>query len=433
MIFPKIDKIANSPRFVGFFKPALMRSCKKVINELRELNSQLSQEQIEEKIAEHYAKFANLQPRKIINATGIVVHTNLGRSPLNPELIARASNLLTTYSNLEYDLNSGKRGERTRFSAELLKLLFDCEDALIVNNNAAAVFLVLNTLCAGKEVVTSRGELVEIGGSFRIPEVVIKSGAILREVGTTNKTKISDYESAICENTALLMKTHKSNYDIAGFSREVSAKQIAQIASEFSVISYYDLGSGYVGTLPNSLSLSEPNLDAVLSSDIDIISFSGDKLFGSVQCGIILGKKSLIDKLRQNQLLRMLRVDKITLALLNETIKAYLNKEYSLISSINQIHKSLAELEKNAKKVLDSCQINAQIIHTKTFVGGGALPNKTYPSIAIAFENAQETESEFRKKGIIGRIEEDKFLLDFRSILDEQIPELSAKIKEIYG
>ncbi|QCU00563.1 L-seryl-tRNA(Sec) selenium transferase [Campylobacter hyointestinalis subsp. hyointestinalis] len=435
MKLPKIDKIVNLKQFENGFKPALLEIAKKVINKLREdKNSEIKENEIIDLIAKDYAKFENLCTKNLINATGVVVHTNLGRSPISKEIIEKITPLISSYSNLEYDIGGGKRGDRYSFTSYLFKLMLGCQDALIVNNNAAAVFLVLNTYAKDKEVIVSRGELVEIGGSFRIPEVMASSGCLLKEVGTTNKTRLSDYENAINENTNVILKVHKSNYDIVGFSGETSIEDISNLAKKSNLISYYDLGSAYVNELPFNLGKDEKSLKKVLQSGVDLVSFSGDKLFGSTQCGIILGKKELIDKLKQNQLLRMLRVDKITLSILNETIKAYLNKEYKLIKPLNQIYKNVNELEILAKNVAKNIKFKTQIKSTKTFIGGGSLPNTPYPSIALAFlGNANTLEQEFRQKGIIGRIEEGKFILDFRSIYEDEIPNLINKINEVNG
>ncbi|QQF52296.1 L-seryl-tRNA(Sec) selenium transferase [Campylobacter fetus subsp. venerealis] len=430
---PKIDKIPNLKEFQNYFKPALLDISKSVLEEIRSKNQNetISEQDVINLIKNAYAKFQNIEPKPLINATGVIIHTNLGRSPISEDLIKQATHLMTSYSNLEYGLSSGKRGDRYAYTSYLLKLLFGCEDALIVNNNAAAVFLILNSFADEKEVLVSRGELVEIGGSFRVPEVMKNSGAILKEIGTTNKTHLSDYENSINENTAMILKVHKSNYDIVGFSSEVSINDIAKLTQKRGILSYYDLGSGYVNTLPYSLSKDEPNVKKLIQSGVNIISFSGDKLFGSVQCGIILGKKELINKLKNNQILRMLRVDKMVLSMLNETIKAYLNKDFHLIKPINQIYKTLSELEVQAKRVLENIKLEASIKETKTFVGGGTMPNKSYPSIGLFFKgNANKNEFKFRKYGIIGRIENAEFLLDFRSIFENDIENI---IKIING
>ena len=528
---PKIDKIANAQEFQNCLRPQIIKIAQELIEEARRKALQggavASESEIIARIKSRYEKFQNLSLKPLINATGVVLHTNLGRSVISAEILARAQKIITSYSNLEYDLSEGARGNRYDYIALLCSELFGAQDALVVNNNAAAVFLVLNTFARGREVVVSRGELVEIGGSFRVSEVMANSGAKLVEIGTTNKTKLDDYEEAINENTAILMKVHRSNFKISGFSSSVSAAEVAALArrasqakreflalraasfknladlcggssdtdgeilnsapnglglaaasanalnldsgepskksecfhrdsagdnSEISkiypakfsmkktddfneIIDYYDLGSGYASELGFGLGKSEPSIFELLKSGVRLLSFSGDKLFGSVQCGIILGDHELIARLRKNQLLRMLRVDKITLSLLAETIKAYINKEFHLITTIDQIHLSLDELRERAELVRSRIGVKSQIVPTTTFVGGGTMPGASYPSVALAIldgSDPQSMQAKFRTAGIIGRIEDDKFLLDFRSILKSDLQDLIKKIGEIY-
>ncbi len=528
---PKIDKIANAQEFQNCLRPQIIKIAQELIEQERQKALQggelASESEIISLIKSRYEKFQNLSLKPLINATGVVLHTNLGRSVISAEILARAQKIITSYSNLEYDLSEGARGNRYDYIALLCSELFGAQDALVVNNNASAVFLVLNTFARGREVVVSRGELVEIGGSFRVSEVMANSGAKLVEIGTTNKTKLDDYEEAINENTAILMKVHRSNFKISGFNSSVSAAEVAALArrasqakreflalraasfknladlcggssdadgeilnsapnglslaagsanalnlnssepsakserfhgdsaggeSEISkiypakfsmkkeesfneIIDYYDLGSGYASELGFGLGKSEPSIFELLKSGVRLLSFSGDKLFGSVQCGIILGDRDLIARLRKNQLLRMLRVDKITLSLLAETIKAYINKEFHLITTIDQIHLSLDELRERAELVRSRIGVKSQIVPTTTFVGGGTMPSASYPSVALAIldgADPQSTQAKFRAAGIIGRIEDDKFLLDFRSILKNDLQDLIKKIGEIY-
>lgn len=369
----------------------------------------------------------------LINATGVILHTNMGRSLIEREILNRASKVICNYSNLEYDLKNGCRGERYEHVSSHLKNLLDTEDVLVVNNNASAVFLILNTFAKNKEVVVSRGELVEIGGSFRIPEVMSQSGAILKEVGATNKTKLSDYKNAINENSAMLMKVHQSNFSIEGFSESTPYKKIKELSEQNNLLDYYDLGSGYIPKLPYGLGQKEPSLIEILKTNPSLISFSGDKLFGSVQAGIIAGKKELIDKLKRNQLLRMLRVDKITLSILEESIKAYLKEEYELIPTLHMLFRGTKELEKMALHV--KTKINSdllKIVKSTTVMGGGTLPNREFPTIALSIDGkADKLETNFRKNGVIGRIENDKFLLDFRSMRETDLEELIKVIQEV--
>lgn len=437
---PQIDKIINLQCFKNAPKPIIARIARDIINEQRELLIQeknaLNKEQIIAKITSEYENFKRKSLQRVINASGIVLHTNLGRSVIDESIYERAKSIICGYSNLEYDLQTGARSNRYDYSGALLSALFGCEDALIVNNNAAAVFLVLNTFAKNAQVIVSRGELVEIGGGFRIPEVMNASGAILNEIGTTNKTRLSDYENAINENTKMLLKVHRSNFQIQGFSSEVSINELANLGKKHEILSYYDLGSGAFGSLNWGLERIQASTTKLLFSGVDLLSFSGDKLFGSVQAGIILANKNLIARLRSNQLLRMLRADKITLSLLCQSVMAYLKNENHLITTQKLINKSLNELESLANALISGLHENAKkrvkIIKTSTFVGGGSLPNKQIPSIALQLSGkAKSLQAQFRAKNIIGRIENECFLLDLRALLDDDINALNLALNEI--
>ena len=430
---PQIDKFIKNERFSGLDTSLLTKVAR---CELESLRAQIlggencpGLDAIVQNTLARYEKASNLSLRSLINATGVIIHTNLGRSAIDPEILRRAQPVITGYSNLEYSVEKGGRSNRYDYVGGLLAELFGFEDAAIVNNNASAVFLVLNTFSKGGEAIISRGELVEIGGSFRVPEVMANSGAILREVGTTNKTNLRDYEEAINENSKLILKVHRSNFDIVGFSEEVAMPDLSALARERNLIDYFDLGGGFYGELPYGLERNEPNLKNL--KDTSLVSFSGDKLFGSVQCGIILGKKGLIAKLKKNQLLRMLRVDKVIISLLAESVKAYANREFELITTVKQLYKSVEELENTANFINSRLKTPLEIVRTTTFVGGGTMPNKRIPSVALAVKgNANENEAKFRKNLVIGRIEEGKFLLDLRSVLDADVQNLIEKINE---
>lgn len=430
---PQIDKFIKNERFSGLDTSLLTKVARA---ELESLRAQIlggqncpGLDDIVQSTLARYEKASNLSLRSLINATGVIIHTNLGRSAIDPEILRRAEPVITGYSNLEYSVEKGGRSNRYDYVGGLLAELFGFEDAVIVNNNASAVFLVLNTFSKGGEAIISRGELVEIGGSFRVPEVMANSGAILREVGTTNKTNLRDYEDAINENSKLILKVHRSNFDIVGFSEDVAMQDLSALARERNLIDYFDLGGGFYGELPYGLGRNEPNLKNL--KDASLVSFSGDKLFGSVQCGIILGKKGLIEKLKKNQLLRMLRVDKVIISLLAESVKAYANREFELITTIKQLYKSVEELENTANFINSQLKTPLEVVRTTTYVGGGTMPNKRIPSVALAVKgNANENEAKFRKNLVIGRIEEGKFLLDLRSVLDADVQNLIEKINE---
>lgn len=435
---PQIDKILNHKPFKDYNKGILARISRELLNSIRSnlKDEEINEEKIYTQINKNYKAFEKKALKPLINATGIVIHTNLGRSVIDEKSWQRAKQIACSYSNLEYDLESGSRGNRYDYTGYLLSTLFGCEDALVVNNNASAVFLVLNTFGKGGRCVISRGELVEIGGGFRVPEVMKESGAILAEVGTTNKTRLSDYENALDENTKMLVKVHRSNFDIVGFKQDTSLEEVASLAKERGIISYYDLGGGAVSHL--ACFNSEPVPQKLIKTGVDLLSFSGDKLFGSVQAGIILGKKELIAKLRKNQLLRMLRSDKITLALLASTVLSYLDKDYNSVPTVFLLSRSTSELKSVAKRINNSCKNIASIIDTATFGGGGTLPNVKIQSVALAFkakkgQKIENLERDFRQKGVIGRIENQCFLLDLRSVLPSDESALITAINSIFG
>jgi L-seryl-tRNA(Ser) seleniumtransferase len=436
---PKVDKFVQNSAFNGLSSNLVTKISKNIIKDLRVniINKNIStidEEALIQKVIKQYQEIISPSLKKIINATGIIVHTNLGRSLISLESFDKVKEIVTSYNNLEYDLEKGQRGERYSHISKALCELLDCEDVLIVNNNASAVFLVLNTFAQNKEAVVSRGELVEIGGSFRVPDVMTSSGAILKEIGTTNKTHLKDYENACTENTSILMKVHKSNYSIEGFTSEVSHEEIVKVATKNNLIDYYDMGSGHMIDLPYNLNQTEPSVKEIMKSNPSLVSFSGDKLLGSVQAGIIVGKKKYIDKLKKNQLLRMLRVDKITLAILEDNIISLLLDKKENIPTLHMLFTPIDTLKTRAlkveNKVKDICECT--IIETKTLIGGGTTPNKKIPTIAltIEFKNYKPSKIEklFREKKVIGRIEDDKFLLDFRTIQESEIETIITTI-----
>ena len=435
---PKIDKFVAHEAFQRL-SPALVTDIAQ--QQIKALRGKLLSKEVEAFSEEALVKSvlagynALLTPslKPLINATGVILHTNMGRSLIDPRLMEQAAKVICSYSNLEYDQEAGCRGERYTHASTHLCALLGVEDILVVNNNASAVFLILNTFAKGREAVVSRGELVEIGGSFRIPEVMRQSGAILHEVGATNKTKASDYANAINDNTALLMKVHRSNFTIEGFSEETPYRDIKALASEHGLIDYYDLGSGYIPVLPYNLSSTELPIPKVLEDDPDLISFSGDKLFGSVQAGIIAGKKRLIDQLKKNQLLRMLRVDKITLSILEESTKAYLEERYDLIPTLRLLFTDIETLRERAGQMRQHIGTGqCEVVESSTFMGGGTLPNREFPTIALQLKGKATTlERAFRRRGIIGRIEKDAFLIDFRALESHDEKAIIAAAMEI--
>jgi len=439
---PKVDKFIQNIAFKEMSTKLITKISKQKIETLRadilnNIVTSIDEQKLILDVINDYNHITTPSLKKVINATGVIVHTNLGRSLISPNSFDKVKEIITSYNNLEYDLEKGKRGERYSHISKVICELLGCEDVLIVNNNASAVFLVLNTFAKNKETVVSRGELVEIGGSFRVPDVMSSSGAILKEIGTTNKTHLQDYVNACNENTSILMKVHKSNYSIEGFTSEVSHEEIVKVAKENNVIDYYDMGSGHMIDLPYNINQHEPSVLGIMKYHPSLISFSGDKLLGSIQAGIIVGKKKYIDELKKNQLLRMLRVDKITLALLEDNITSLLLGQNEDIPTLKMLFTSVEDLEKRALNLQSKLQeyCKCEIIKTSTVIGGGTTPNKKIPTIAlsISFKNykANKLEKLFREHNIIGRIENDKYLLDFRSIQECELEIIEKTIIKI--
>jgi L-seryl-tRNA(Ser) seleniumtransferase len=390
-----------------------------------------------ELILEHLEFAADYTLKPVINATGIIIHTNLGRSLLPKEALERLQLLCCSYNNLEYDIAQGRRGSRYVHAEKILCELTGSEAALVVNNNAGAVLLVLNTLAQGREVVVSRGQLVEIGGSFRIPDVMRSSGAILKEVGTTNRTHPRDYESAITEKTALLMKVHTSNYRIVGFSSEVSIEEMVLIGKKHDLPVMEDLGSGSLVDFSSFGLKDEPTVQEAIRSGADIVTFSGDKLLGGPQAGIILGKKELIAECRKNPLTRALRVDKLTLAALEATLRLYRDERqaFAQVPTLRMISASLSELEKRADRLASLLRetdrgqrLDVTVQLSASQVGGGSLPAQNLPTYVVAVKakdmSTQKIEEKLRsgRPPVIGRIEADHYLMDVRTIQENEIP-----------
>ena len=376
--------------------------------------------------------------RTIFNLTGTIIHSNLGRALIDPSIIEEITPLLSRPINLEYNLDTGSRGQRDAFVEAQLSRLTGCEAAAIVNNNAAALMLVLNTFALGKFVPVSRGELVEIGGSFRLPELMTKSGSNLIEVGTTNKTHIEDFESVL-EESAMLLKVHPSNYHISGFSEEVEAKELAKLANSQGIPSCVDLGSGALIDLSKWSLPSEPTPQSVLSQGIDLVTFSGDKLLGAVQSGLIVGKKTLIDQIKKNPLKRALRADKLTLTILSKVLRLYedpetLDQKLPLLKTLTT---PVTELKNRAETLKSAFSENFSLETRMSTVqiGSGALPDKTVESLALVVKHNQMKPEDLLSRmrslstPIIGRIKEDRVWLDLRGA--EPLEELTRVIGEL--
>jgi L-seryl-tRNA(Ser) seleniumtransferase len=374
--------------------------------------------------------------RRVINATGVVLHTNLGRAPLADSAVEAIADIASGFSNLEYDLESGARGSRYSHCVSLLQQLTGAEDALVVNNCAAAIVLTLNALAQRKEVLVSRGELVEIGGSFRIPDIMGRSGAKLVEVGTTNRTHDDDYRRAITPKTAAIVKVHRSNFAIEGFTSDVSVERLAFIAAEHGLPVVHDLGSGLMLALDAYGLAGEPTAAAALASGASLVLMSGDKLLGGPQAGIILGAANLIAKLRKNPFARAMRVDKLTLSALEATLRLYLEPERAIreIPVLAMLTAPPSELQSRAEAIAATLAANgiaAEIVPSSASVGGGAFPTAAIPSIAIQLPgSAQRVEEKLRAgaPAVIGRISDGHLLLDLRSVLPREDEMLATAI-----
>jgi len=386
-------------------------------------------------ILERLAKLGDYTLRKVVNASGIVIHTNLGRSLLPEQAVDRLQAMCRTYNNLEYDLEKGQRGSRYVHAEAILCEITGSEAALVVNNNAGAVFLALNTLARDREVIVSRGQLVEIGGSFRIPDVMRSSGAILREVGCTNRTHLKDYEAAICEQTSLLMKVHCSNYRIIGFTAEVSLQDLVLLGRKYGLPVMEDLGSGCFVDLAQFGLEGEPTVQEAIQSGADVVTFSGDKLLGGPQAGVILGGKDFIARCKKNPLTRALRVDKMTLATLEATLRLYRDEAKALkdIPTLRMISFPLTSLEERAHQLAALLKqshgpdgMHIEVRQSYSQVGGGSLPGQYLPTFVVALGSSSmstqkiETTLRSNKPPIIGRIESDQYLLDVRTIQPEE-------------
>ncbi len=382
-----------------------------------------------------------LQP--LINATGVILHTNLGRSVLSDRAVEHMVSTARSYSNLEYDISTGKRGKRYSHIKDIIRELTGAEDAVVVNNNAAAVLICLDTFAKGREVIVSRGELVEIGGSFRIPEVMKASGAVLREVGTTNKTHLRDYQNAMCGDTALLLKVHQSNYRVIGFTQEVPLEKLAELGKEYKIPLVSDLGSGCMIDLKKYGVHDEPTVQEALRTGADIVTFSGDKLLGGPQAGIIIGKAILIQKIQKNPLLRAMRIDKMTLASLEATFMQYLDEEKALreVPTLNMLTQPLDIIKRRARKIFTVLKKDItgkaviEVVADESQAGGGSLPEINFPTFVVSISPSVISVNELEKRlrtgftPVIARIQDGKLLIDARTVQDKEIKDLTVCVR----
>jgi len=457
-MLPAVDYILELAKADSFFDPVpksvLVRSIRSVVEKFRmtiiEAQQDLTEADLSDAVLVNTIKNSvksAMAPvlTRVINATGVVVHTNLGRSLLSDDAVQNLLSIASGYSNLEFDLSKGMRGSRYSIVEDILCEITGAEAAMVVNNNAGAVFLSLETLAKDKKVIVSRGELVEIGGSFRIPDVMAKSGGILKEVGTTNRTHVKDYENAIEHDTGLLLKVHKSNYSVVGFTAEVSLEALVALGAKYKIPVMEDLGSGTFVDFSKYGLLKEPTVQESVKAGVDIVTFSGDKLLGGPQAGIIVGKKDLLMKIKGNPINRALRIDKLTLAALESTLRHYRNidREIDSIPTLRMLTLSLAHIESKAKTLaemlenINDARLSVDLIDTTSRPGGGALPLLTLPSKGVGVKvqgiSANSVEEQMRNHEIpiIGRIEEDLFIMDLRTISDDELPTIKHAVEHM--
>jgi L-seryl-tRNA(Ser) seleniumtransferase len=445
---PGIDLILENAKkdhfSVNIPKSVLVRAARSVVEDLRtdilNGNKELTDENLDlslmlEKVKNSVKNIMQLNLKRTINATGIIVHTNLGRSLLPADAVENLLEIASRYSNLEFDLLKGIRGSRYSAVEDILCEISGAEAGMVVNNNAAAVLLCLETIAKGKKVVVSRGELVEIGGSFRIPDVMSKSGGILKEVGTTNRTHLRDYERAIENDTRLLLKVHKSNYSVVGFTADVPLNELVELGKKYSISVMEDLGSGTFIDFSKYGLLKEPTVQESVSTGVDIVTFSGDKLLGGPQAGVIVGKKNIVDQIKQNPLTRALRIDKLTLAALESILRLYRDPEKAIenIPTLRMLTLPLESIEKRGEKLLamlkglNNSYMSVKLLKLSSRAGGGSLPLLELPSICVGIKvdgmSANSIEKYLRENTppIIGRIEEDCFIMDLRTINNDEL------------
>jgi L-seryl-tRNA(Ser) seleniumtransferase len=462
---PAIDELLRDPAIKTLVaregQSVVADSCRAVLDNIRReiaaghLDSkrlELTLSGLPGAIAHEIGRSLGYSLRPVINATGVILHTNLGRAPLSKQALDHIRQTAGTYSNLEFDIASGERGKRDvhvdRLFRKLLSSVNPGEGArtpitnsppvstIVVNNNAAAVLLALNTLAEGGEVIVSRGELVEIGGSFRIPDVMGKSGAVLREVGTTNRTRVADYENAINERTRLLLRVHRSNFEITGFTDQPGLEEMVALAQKHKLPLMEDLGSGALFDLRNVGINNEPGVLESLQAGVHVVTYSGDKLLGGPQAGLISGREDLVKRMRSNSLFRALRVDKLTYASLEATLLAYIKRDYNEVPALRMIQLSKSEIGRRAEEVkskLSATSLRAELIDGESLIGGGSAPSATLPTklltLASHVLSANDLAERLRASDppVIARVEEGRVLLDLRTVFPEQ-DELLARL-----
>ena len=457
-MLPGVDHVLERAGTVPFFetipKKIMVNSIRNTLETLRSsilkknrniYEESLSEDRIIElvKVAVKDTMAFNL--KHLVNATGVVVHTNLGRSLLPGEVVENIAAIAGRYSNLEYEIGGGRRGSRYSIIEDIICEISGAQAALAVNNNAGAVLLCLDTIARNREVIVSRGELVEIGGSFRIPDVMAKSSSILKEVGTTNRTHLKDYENAIADNTALLLKVHRSNYSVIGFTAEVSLKELVELGNRQGRPVMEDLGSGTFIDFSKYGIAKETTVQESVAAGADVVTFSGDKLLGGPQAGVIAGKTHILEAIKKNPLARALRIDKMTLAALEATIRLYRDEKKAVhtIPTLRMLTMDINEIEHNASnlrdklKKIDTSRIQIDLVELSSKAGGGALPFLELPSKCLKIRveglsaNALELNMRINSPPIIGRIEDDAFIMDPRTLQNEDLPIIESAFKQV--
>jgi L-seryl-tRNA(Ser) seleniumtransferase len=417
---PSVDELAR-----GSDDPLAVEAARAVLARAREeIRAGAEPSDLETRLGEELAAARRPSLRRVLNATGVLVHTNLGRAPLAPAALARMTEVAEGYSNLEYDLAGGARGSRQDHVAAILRRLTGAESALVVNNNAAAMLLALAALAEGREVIVSRGELIEIGDGFRIPDVLARSGARLVEVGTTNRTRAADYERAVGERTALLLRVHQSNFRVVGFAEQPSPAELAAVASRHSLPLLDDLGSGALVDLGD-----EPTARGSLAAGADLVCFSGDKLLGGPQAGVVVGRADLVERLRRHPLHRALRIDKLGLAALEGTLLLYLDPKRALreVPVLRMLHEAPEVVHARAERLATA--VGGEVEETVARVGGGALPLAELPSFACALDERLAPLLRDREPPVVGIVRDGRLLLDCRTLGDDELDEVAAAIR----
>ena len=468
---PSVDELLRSPELTALASKegqvAVTDAARAVLASLREEiaakrldanGTELALSGLDDAVARQVRQALKHSLRTVINATGVILHTNLGRAPLPASALEHIREIAGSYSNLEFDVETGERGQRDVHVDRLFRKLLDepggvhvdagvparvpeaTISTIVVNNNAAAVLLALNTLAEGGEVIVSRGELVEIGGSFRIPDVMSKSNALLREVGTTNRTRIGDYEKAINEKTRLLLRVHRSNFQITGFTEQPQIEELVNLARQRNVPLLEDLGSGALFDLRSVGVNGEPSVLDSLRQDVDVVTYSGDKLLGGPQAGMLSGRADLIACMRSNSLFRALRVDKLTYAALEATLLAYVKGKHDAIPVLRMMRLSKEEIGRRAEAVaerIQSSKLSVEMLDGESVIGGGAAPSAMLPTRLLAITcdglNADELSGRLRADDppVIARVEEGRVLLDLRTVFPEQDEEVVQALKQV--